>query len=60
MTANYQTGRESHLDCMLNQFLSETFAIGLRLNFLNAGISGEFHQFTLLVYKVEMLILIVR
>jgi len=27
---NYQTGREFHLDYMLNQFFSETFAIGVQ------------------------------
>jgi hypothetical protein len=37
---DYQTGQELHLECMLNQFLSETFAIGLQ-GFFYKQITGD-------------------
>jgi hypothetical protein len=37
---NYQTGQEFHLDYMLNQFLSETFALGLH-GFYYKQITGD-------------------
>ena len=40
---NYQTGQELHLDVVLNQFLSESFAIGIHGFYLNqiTGDSGS-------------------
>ncbi|NWK55884.1 transporter [Verrucomicrobiaceae bacterium N1E253] len=37
---NYQTGQELHLELMLNQYLSETFAIGLQ-GFVYQQITGD-------------------
>ena len=37
---NYKTGQEFHLDYMLNQFLSETFAVGLQ-GFYYKQITGD-------------------
>jgi hypothetical protein len=37
---DYQTGQEFHLDYMLNQFLSETFAVGLH-GFFYEQITGD-------------------
>jgi len=38
--SNYQTGQELHLDVVFNQFLSETFAIGLH-GFYLKQITGD-------------------
>ena len=39
-TTNYQTGQEVHLDVVFNQFLSETFAVGLH-GFYLKQITGD-------------------
>ena len=50
---DYQTGQEIHLDYMLNQFLSETFAIGVH-GFHHKQISGDSGKgATLGSYKAE-------
>ena len=40
---DYQTGQEIHVDCMFNQFLSDSFALGIHGFFLNqiTGDSGK-------------------
>ena len=42
-TLDYQTGQELHLDVVFNQFLSETFAVGIQGFFLKqiTGDSGS-------------------